>query len=99
MKTLLKGAIVAIALTGGLAAATGAADARAVIGLSFNAGNVAFAYQDGYWDRGHHWHNWRDRDDYRYYRSHYRHNFYNWRHDRDHDQGWRRDGRRDRRHR
>lgn len=42
------------------------------ITFGFNTGNVAFGYNDGYWDyhhRWHHWHNWRDRDMYRRYHA------------------------------
>ena len=50
-------------------------------------GAVAFGYNDGYWDNGHHWHKWRHRSDYRYYRDHGQ-NYHSWNHDRDNDNGW-----------
>jgi len=56
--------------------------------LMFDFGTVAFGYNDGYWDTGHRWHNWRNRADYDGYRSRGQ-NFHRWNHDRDHDNGWR----------
>ncbi len=58
------------------------------IGLSFDIGNIAFAYQDGYWDRGRHWHTWRNDDELRYYRNASGNQYYDWKHDRDSDNGW-----------
>ena len=59
--------------------------------ISVDFGNVAFGYRDGYWDNAHTWHQWGDdrhRESYRNYRG----NHYNdWNHDRDGDDGWRRD--------
>jgi hypothetical protein len=52
---------------------------------------VAFAYQDGYWDRDHRWHRW-GRGEAAWYRAHYRDHYYGWRHDRDRrdrNHGWR----------
>jgi hypothetical protein len=59
------------------------------IGVGVGFGDIAYGYQDGYWDWGRHWHNWRndqEMNDYRNYRGNH-HNDY--RHDRDHDMGWR----------
>ncbi len=58
------------------------------VGVSFNFGEVAFGYQDGYWDRGRHWHNWRNEDEMRNYRNSSGNKYYDWRHDRDPDNGW-----------
>ncbi len=87
MKTRLKVLLCAAAF--GASVAITAPASAAGIYLSFDAGNVAFAYQDGWWDRDHHWHAWRDRDEWRYYRRHYHGHYYAWNHDRDHDMGWR----------
>ena len=57
-------------------------------GFSFNTGDVAFAYRDGYWDRYHRWHYWHDRDQWRWYRAHYGNSYYDWDHDRYGDNGW-----------
>ena len=61
-------------------------DGRGAVAIDF--GTVAFGYNDGYWDTGHQWHNWRNRGDYSNYRSHGQ-NFHGWNHNRDHDNGWR----------
>jgi hypothetical protein len=89
MKRLLAGATVAFALMGAGWAATGPAEAAVHFGITINAGDVAFAYRDGYWDRFHRWHAWRDPDDWRWYQMHYREHYYDWAHDRDRDLGWR----------
>ena len=60
MNRLLNGAIVAL----GLASATlvvAAPVSAATVGISL--GDVAFGYQDGYWDHGDQWHNWRNQDE------------------------------------
>jgi hypothetical protein len=87
MRKVLNGAIIALALTGAALATAGTASAERV-GVSLNFGNVAFGYQDGYWDRGHRWHHWRDADEVRRYRLVTTNHYYGWRHDRDRDHGW-----------
>jgi hypothetical protein len=57
--------------------------------LALNVGDVAFGYQDGYWDRAHQWHPWRNEQEMRDYRGAPGNQFYDYRHDRDSDQGWR----------
>ncbi|MGV8996180.1 MAG: hypothetical protein ACOH12_04460 [Parvibaculaceae bacterium] len=59
------------------------------VGISLNLGNVAFAYQDGYWDHSHRWHQWRSKHEAREYRQKRGHHYHNWNHDRDKDHGWR----------
>ena len=49
---------------------------------------VAFGYSDGYWDRGHHWHKWRDEREAREWRRANQEHYYEWKHDRDRDHGW-----------
>jgi hypothetical protein len=85
----MKGAIVAIGLAGATLAFAGSADA-AQIGVSVDVGNVAFGFQDGYWDRDHHWHHWRDQREARAYRHTAGSQYHSWRHDRDPDHGWQR---------
>jgi len=59
--------------------------------VSVEFGNVAFGYQDGYWDNGHTWHQWGDDRHRQSYRN-YRGTRYNdWNHDRDGGDGWRQD--------
>jgi hypothetical protein len=60
----------------------------AVISVGFS--DVAFGYRDGYWDNGHRWHRWHNNRDYRRYRGQHGSNYYDWNHDRDRDNGWRR---------
>jgi hypothetical protein len=71
-----------------LSAALATAASGAGVSVFIDAGNVAFAYRDGWWDNGHHWHAWRDRDESRWYSLHYAQNYYDWDHDRDRDEGW-----------
>jgi hypothetical protein len=59
------------------------------VGVSFDIGDIAFGYQDGYWDRGRHWHNWQNQDEMQYYRSASGNHYYDYNHDRDSDNGWR----------
>jgi hypothetical protein len=58
--------------------------------IAVDFGSVAFAYNDGYWDNGRHWHAWRNDAESRGYRNHHGSNFHSWNHDRDHDNGWQR---------
>jgi len=104
MRMLLKGAVIALALAGTTFATTGASSAdgisintsnhgrnHATTGVSFDFGNVAYGYQDGYWDNGRRWHKWRNRGDHDNYRDHYRDNYRDGNHSRYQGQGWRRD--------
>ncbi len=86
MRKILTGAIIALGLAGASFATTGTASAAGV-GISLDFGNVAFGYQDGYWDRGHRWHHWRQGEMARYQAVNANH-YYAWRHDRDPDHGW-----------
>ena len=54
----------------------------------FDTGNVAFAYQDGYWDHNHRWHRWHNHREMIEYQRRYHDHYYDWRHDRDRDHGW-----------
>jgi len=60
MKLIVKAALVAISLaaTGSL---TAVSPATAQVSVQIGPPNVAFGYNDGYWDRDHHWHTWKDR--------------------------------------
>jgi hypothetical protein len=88
MSKALIGAMLALGLAGATIAVSAPATAR--VGVSLDVGNVAFGYQDGYWDQGHRWHHWRNRRDARMYRNAHGSQYNNYRHDRDPDQGWRR---------
>ena len=86
MKSLcMAAAIGAIALAIG---GTAPARAEGSVTLSFDPGAVAFAYQDGYWDRDHHWHAWKNAEESRSYRDAHKDRYHAWKHDRDKDMGW-----------
>ena len=88
MKHLFSGTLFALALA--TAPVITAAPAAAAVDFSVSLGNAAFGYSDGYWDRDHQWHTWRNRDEQRYFRTHYAEHYVNSKHDRDREhQGWR----------
>jgi hypothetical protein len=104
MRILLKSAAIALALAGTMLATTGAscADGFAIstsnhgrdharTGVTFSFGDVAYGYQDGYWDNNRRWHKWRNRHEHDSYRDQYRDNYRDGRHDRYRSHGWRRD--------
>ena len=68
-----------------------AANAADAFSFSFDTGNVAFAYSDGYWDRSHQWHSWRNTREAREYRTHYGYNYKASKHTRERNKGWRND--------
>lgn len=88
MKMSFKAALVAAALAGGSLAVGSPAMAQSV-GVTVAPGGIAFGYTDGYWDQAHHWHAWKNRAQADRFRADNRAHYYAWKHDRDHDQGWR----------
>ena len=88
MRKPVLGTILALALASAVFVVSSPASARVSFGISINENDVMFAYQDGYWDRGHQWHPWGDPDDWHWYREHHRDRYFDWRHDRDPDMGW-----------
>ena len=103
MRMLLKGAAIALALAGTALATAGPSNAagfaittsnrghdRATTGISFSFGDVAYGYQDGYWDNSHRWHKWRNSRDHRDYRNHHGNNYRSGNHSRYRGQGWQR---------
>ena len=91
MKAILMGAVVVLAVTGLSVAAPQPAAARDTFSFSFNTGDVAFAYSDGYWDNNRNWHRWRNDREHREYRNRYRDHYYARRHNRERNMGWLRD--------
>jgi len=90
MRKLIQGSLIAFALVTAPLIASG--PAFAAVDFSISLGNAAFGYSDGYWDRDHHWHTWRNKDEQRYFQTHYGDHYVGERHDRDRndrDQGWR----------
>lgn len=65
------------------------AEARARVGVVLNLGDIAFGYNDGYWDRDHRWHRWHNPQERYRYRVYYREHYYDRDHDRDRNYGWR----------
>jgi hypothetical protein len=76
-----------LALAGGSLTLSHPAVAEVSIGIG--GGGIAFGYNDGYWDREHNWHRWRNRAEARRWRAENREHYFGWRHDRDRDLGWR----------
>lgn len=64
---------------------------KADVSVTFDSGSVAYGYNDGYWDRTHHWHTWPSPADERQWRDANRDHYYDRRHDRDRDMGWHND--------
>src|SRR5438067_7705974 len=83
MKTSLKLLLAAGALCTAGFIGTVPAAAQSHMGFSFRDGDVAFGYQDGYYDRYHHWRYWRNQRERDWYRVNYRHRWHGYRHDRD----------------
>jgi len=87
MRSLTLRILFAAAIAGTALAAPAVASARTNFAVSFNVGDVAFAYRDGWWDRHHHFHHWR-RHERSWYEVHYRTQYHDWDHSRDRDGGW-----------
>lgn len=90
MSMLLAG--VALAVTAGAANADSynhdRHDARVNTAVAIDLGGIAIGYNDGYWDTGHHWHHWRNKDQMRNYRTHYSGNYHARNHTYYPDNGW-----------
>ena len=85
MKTIVKAAAIA-ALMG--TTAFGVAKA-ADINVTFDPGTVAYGYSDGYWTTKREWRTWEKPEYVEVYRKHPEARYYEYRHDRDPDMGWR----------
>lgn len=92
MYKTLNGVIIVLGRAGASLAIASPASAQgigiSVAGVGVGFGNVAYGYQDGYWDRSHHWNNWQNDEEMRNYRSASNNHYNDWKHDRDSDQGW-----------
>ena len=98
MRKALNGAIVALGIAGAALAVAGPASAQDVgvgvhvggvgIGVGVGPTDVRYGYQDGYWDTGHRWHNWRNDQDMRDYENSKDNHYNAWKHNRDRDEGW-----------
>jgi hypothetical protein len=87
MKRIFSVAVAAAILAGGALATAKAADVTVAVGPGAPA--IAFGYNDGYWDREHNWHQWRNREEAAKWRQANRTHYYDRKHDAERDQGWR----------
>ena len=83
MKTTLKATAIALAFVGATAISAHADE------IIFNPGGVAYAYTDGYWTTKHEWRVWENPEHVKIYRAYPSARYYEYRHDRDPDMGWR----------
>jgi len=85
----MKKIIVALAVVGSLTGASMAVMSPAFadgFNFSFNTGNVAMGFSDGYYDNNRHWHKWRNAREAREYRTRFSDHYRAARHhDADHD--------------
>ncbi len=88
MSRTVTAVLLALALIGGATAVSPSAKADNVA-VGIGPGGIAFGFNDGYWDRGHQWHAWRNHEEAEHWRAENREHYYDWKHDRDHDAGWR----------
>lgn len=85
MRTILKATAVAALFA---TTAFGAAQA-ADVAVTFDPGVVAYGYTDGYWTTTREWRTWEKPEYVEVYRKHPGARYYEYRHDRDADMGWR----------
>jgi hypothetical protein len=89
MANSVKIALLTLAFGGAIAVCQPAAADSVTVSTTTNG--VAFGYSDGYWDRAHTWHAWRDANEANAWRAANHDHYYEWKHDRDADQGWHED--------
>jgi hypothetical protein len=89
VRTSIKVALVTLGLVGGAFAVGQPAMADNVTVAVGPGGGIAFGYSDGYWDRAHAWHAWRNAEEAAAWRRENAEHYYEWRHDRDASMGWR----------
>jgi hypothetical protein len=89
MTKAIKAALVALALGGGALVAGSPVMAADNVTVAVSPGGIAFGYNDGYWDRGHNWHDWKNREEAARFQQENRDHYYEYKHDRDRDGGWR----------
>jgi len=88
MRSSIKIALIALAVGGSSLALSVPAMAADVVVVE-PAGGIAFGYNDGYWDRAHTWHVWENQQAMTTYRTTNTTHYYEYKHDRDPDAGWR----------
>jgi len=85
MKTTLKATALSILIAGAALGSAIAAD----VAVTFDPGVVAYGYSDGYWTTKREWRTWEKPEYVEVYRKHPGARYYEYRHDRDADMGWR----------
>jgi len=78
MRIILKGAAIALILAG---ATLSAVTANAAVGVSFDIGNVAVGYSDGYMGNDHQYHAWAQHSDAVRYQKAHKESYHGYRHD------------------
>jgi hypothetical protein len=59
------------------------------VAVGVDGGGIAFGFNDGYWDRSHRWHGWRNREEAAQWRAENGAHYYAWRHTHRRYAGWR----------
>jgi hypothetical protein len=88
MKKLTQAALVAVAVALSAGTVAHVTPAKAEVAVTFNSGDVAFGYNDGYWDRSHAWHAWPSEQTRTTYQTSNHDHYFDRRHDVDKDSGW-----------
>src|SRR4051812_18791157 len=88
MKKLAIAVVLAAPLPGLSVGTSLPAMARDTFIFSFDTGNVAFGYSDGYWDHDHQWQKWRNSYEAPQYRARYSDHYEHRRHTRQQDNGF-----------
>ena len=89
MRRLTVLAFAAMAFAAAPLAMTTPAAAADNLNVAVNSGGIAFGYSDGYWDRDHQWHKWRNHEEAQSWREHNSDHYFDRRHDGEKDAGWR----------
>jgi hypothetical protein len=79
MRTILKSIAIAAVLGGATLGSVVAANAA--VGVSFDIGNVAIGYSDGYMGTDHQFHRWAHPSDAAHYRAAHKDQYHSYRHD------------------
>ena len=85
MNRPLKATALALSILGATAIGTSAF----AVDIIFDPGVVAYGYSDGYWTTKREWRTWEKPEYIEVYRKHPGARYYEYRHDRDPDMGWR----------
>jgi hypothetical protein len=89
MRIIVATALIGLSLATASAVATNQALAADNVTVGIGNGGIAFGYNDGYWDRGHQWHNWESKEAADRFRAENKAHYYDRKHDGDPAAGWR----------